>query len=223
MVMLWIFSKQAWRREGAHITKPAWTLYPTGISVCCHMCTVFSQTEPASDFVWKALEACTKVYWELNAARLIRLEEQFRQTTSVEWSINWKGISILPVLRQCVTEEQRIAFLGFGSFHPNGYYRQRCAEALADYPNVALPFLFLRLNDWVSPVGGAAQIACKTVLETCHTEAMLSALPYLQKAKAGSRSKQFVSEQISRPLPTACGNLIISHIWIRRLSVRKQC
>ena len=159
-----------------------------------HVYCVFA--EPGSDCVWKALEACTKVYWESSATQLIRLEEQFRQTSSVEWSINWKEISILPVLRQCVTEEQRIAFLGFGSFHPKGYYRQRCVEALADYPNGALPFLFLRLNDWVSPVGRATQIACKKVLETCPPEVMLSALLYLQKAKAGSRSSQFVSEQI---------------------------
>ena len=41
--------------------------------------------------------------------------------------------------------------LALGSFHPNGYYRQACLEEMAGYPG-ALPFLVLRLNDWVGEV-----------------------------------------------------------------------
>lgn len=191
-----------------------------------HVYCIFA--EPSSDLVAQALEACSSVYKNLSTVQIIRFDEQFRQTTSVEWSINWKQIRLQPLLQQCWTEEQKIALLGFGSFHPNGYYRQQCVEALANYPNSALPFLFLRLNDWVAQVSRSAQAACEKVLQACTPEALISALPYLQKAQAGIRSRQFAGMMIT---PAIIGRLqqpgskpcLEQALASRDLHVRRMC
>ncbi|WP_321021584.1 hypothetical protein [Enterocloster bolteae] len=83
--------------------------------------------------------------------QVIRLSEHFRQYTSMEWDIDWKKVDIRQKKDWFRSDRDYFWILALGSFHPNGYYRQACLEEMAGYPG-ALPFLVLRLNDWVGEV-----------------------------------------------------------------------
>ena len=73
-----------------------------------------------------------------------------------------------------------------GTFHGNGYYRQKCMEALASYEET-LSFLMLRLNDWVSPIRESAFALVQKRLETCQILELFEALPMFAKVKDSKR------------------------------------
>ena len=70
----------------------------------------------------------------LTLGQMIGLYERFRRFTSLEWSIDWSSLSpksILRALRGKEQREERKYVLILGTFHPNGYFRERCTEELA--------------------------------------------------------------------------------------------
>lgn len=86
----------------------------------------------------------------LTLGQMIGLYERFRTFTSLEWSIDWSSLSPKSILRALSGEERKYVLI-LGTFHPNGYFRERCMEELAKEGG-ALPYLMLRANDWVKPV-----------------------------------------------------------------------
>lgn len=152
--------------------------------------------EPLHKKVPEALEVCTEVYCGLNQQQLMKLEGDFMQTTSITWCANWRTVQLEPILNLCRSEDEKAAFLGFGSFNPNGFYRQKCVKELENLPNHALPFVFMRLNDWVPSVLETAQQVATKTLESCTDEHLFYALPCLLKAQKGSRSQSFVEQNV---------------------------
>ena len=82
---------------------------------------------------------------------MIGLSELFRQYTSLEWSIDWEKISLKDIKTDLEQEKDYVYALILGSFHPNGYFRERCIMELGNYRDT-LAFIVLRLNDWVGQV-----------------------------------------------------------------------
>lgn len=73
---------------------------------------------------------------------------------------SWLFISTDEIERTLAAPTPDFALLGLISFHRSGYVRERAVRRLAEsVSEKALPFLLLRLNDWVTPVSEAARTA----------------------------------------------------------------
>ena len=131
--------------------------------------------------------------------QVIQLSEKFRQYTSLEWEIDWRSLYISEKRDWFQSKEDYYWVLALGSFHPNGYYRQVCLEEMTDYPG-ALPFLVLRLNDWVEQVRLAAARAVSDRLEMCQLNEVFMAMTALDKVRCSGRKDHRTVERIGKSI-----------------------
>lgn len=85
-----------------------------------------------------------------------------------------------------LSDGQYDALLKFGTFMANGYNRQRCMEMLWQAEG-ALPFLILRMNDWVAPIRERAFVLAGRRLYECPAQELFFALPMLEKVAYSGR------------------------------------
>jgi len=160
---------------------------------------------------------------KMNLGQMIRLYERFRTFTTLEWSIDWAVLPLEPVLAVLGREEQK-AMLILGTFHPNGYFRERCMVELAKTGG-CLPYLMLRANDWARPVRQRAFALLEHVLGQCSAEEILSSMPVLEKLRcSGRRSDEELrklEEQVWVRLRQALEGTDWQSIWPEDFSVRK--
>lgn len=114
------------------------------------------------------------------------IDLQMRQTTSMEWNIDWKNLNIIGFTTKQMSEEEKRAVIIFSSFNPNGYIRQQAVEFLCTYEQT-LPYIILRLNDWVKNVRESAKIALSERLKVATDEEIISALPFIEKLRRSER------------------------------------
>lgn len=93
---------------------------------------------------------------ELRSFSYWRVEEYF-------WTADkWRRLrpKDLPLLLR--TASSRVSILGLASFHSNGHVREAAVETLESVDSgEEIPFLLLRLNDWVDNVRAAAKRAIR--------------------------------------------------------------
>ena len=140
----------------------------------------------------------------LTAKKLIRLSEDFRKYFYSEWDVrcqdldvDWEQVAIVRDRFSHLNDIQYGAMLKMGTFTGNGYYRQKCMEAL-DGVEGGLPFFILRLNDWVWQIRDSAFFLVSKRLQECGIEEIFAALPMLEKVKASGRRKDEFLRDIER-------------------------
>ena len=131
-----------------------------------------------------------------NVKSLCQLDERCRGYSQYVWNwqerIDWKTERLKRAEMPYLSDRQYRAALCVGSFHSDGYCRQNCVDELKVYES-SLPFLMLRLNDWVSAVRGSAYESVMYRISVCEIEELFSALPMLDKVKnSGRREKSQV-------------------------------
>lgn len=110
------------------------------------------------------------------------------------------------------------------SFHPNGYMRQRATELLAGATDGSeLPFLLLRLNDWVTEV---RHVASKAVLERVRPEYaphFAHCLPLIFRLKGQRREdhRQVVHSVIELLQSPSCRHALIDTLSSKDRAVRR--
>lgn len=117
---------------------------------------------------------------------ILRLSEQFREYTSMEWFADWRQVTPEKLAKMISDKEVLHSVLWLGTFHPNGYFRERCVRYLA-HDEEAIGYVILRLNDWVEQVREAAFSCLDEMIDVAQDEALLQALPYMDKVKKGRR------------------------------------
>lgn len=122
----------------------------------------------------------------LNAANIIRLDRQFRQYTSMEWSIDWKKVSPADLTGNIVEQQAQLNILRLGTLHPNGYFREKCMRALADNEE-SFGYIALRLNDWVGQVRETAYRILSDKLDGIKIDTAVGMIPFIGCAKKGER------------------------------------
>lgn len=127
---------------------------------------------------------------------ICRLGDRFKETTSMEWSIDWKNFDINSIRTE--SAEDRLWVLRLGTFHPNGYYREKCIREIKD-DRAFLPYAILRLNDWVKEVRSAAEDTCLSATEFTTPE-IISLLPYLEKVKNGVRANSAAIAELEKTI-----------------------
>lgn len=81
--------------------------------------------------------------------------DKFVRSNSIYYSVNpqWNQMKPSDVLQLASFEEFAVSILGVCSFHRNGYIRTEAVKSLARFDTGhELPFLLIRLNDWVPNV-----------------------------------------------------------------------
>ncbi len=163
----------------------------------------------------------------LTLGQMIGLYERFRTFTSLEWSIDWSSLSpksILRALRGKEQREERKYVLILGTFHPNGYFRERCMEELAKERG-ALPYLILRANDWVKPVREKAFFLLNSYIASCSIEEVLLSMPALEKLECSGRRSDEQLQGLKRRIFAKLEQVLKGEgwrdIWPEDFSVRK--
>ncbi|WP_294596010.1 hypothetical protein [uncultured Rikenella sp.] len=130
---------------------------------------------------------------DISYERMIRTSIQMRQSTSMEWSIDWTPYRIEDFLTESMSDEERRAVVIFASFHCCGYVRQRAVRALPDYPNT-LPFIALRMADWVIPqIRREAKQAFARRLPQTTDQELLDTLPVIEQVKYCGNPQAYIA------------------------------
>ncbi|MDT7858422.1 hypothetical protein RQM47_17360 [Rubrivirga sp. S365] len=163
--------------------------------------------------------------------RTIPVGDLPRVETEVRRQVSWWGVragqtwlDLIPhgLDRKAPGGRLQTPYYGMVSFHPSGYVREAAVDALADEGSGReLPYLVLRLNDWVGPVRRAAERAVRDRLVDEYAEAWGQALPLVlglsdrQRHDAGDLEVQVVA------LLSADGDALRSVLMARDRTVRR--
>lgn len=140
-------------------------------------------------------------------ADLISICEHFKQFTSLDWSIDWRNVDI-DAYRTFFSNNEIYSFLLIlGTYHPNGYYREKCLTELKNY-NEALPFILLRLNDWVGVIKELAYKYSLDKITTASLRELVSSLYVVDKIEKSQRRNSTHFDNIK--------NEILNHIILKK-------
>lgn len=158
-------------------------------------CVFTENHEPSKMAAAKALSECLYAF-AFND--IIRIDEQMRRTTSMEWFINWRNYKLKDFFTPGMSDNERRAICIFASFNPNGFIREDAIHEMKGFEGT-LSYIILRQNDWVMQVRQAASAAFTYRLHRLSENEILAALPFAEKLKWSSRgshgeyTKQFFS------------------------------
>ena len=99
---------------------------------------VFSENNNQSKLM--AAKVLRETLDSLSFDDIVRVDEQIRQSTSMEWSINWRDLNINDFFTAQMDEQDKRALTIFASFNPNGFIRERAVKLMQDY-NGTLPYI----------------------------------------------------------------------------------
>ena len=145
---------------------------------------VFSEENSQSKLL--AAKALNNVLKSFEFDDIIRIDMQMRQTTSMEWSINWREQKIGNFFTSTMNIEERKSVLIFASFNANGFIRERAVQMMGDHDG-SLPYIILRQNDWVLQVRQSASKAFDKKMQNLSKGEILTSLPFAEKLKWSSR------------------------------------
>ncbi|MBM7558114.1 HEAT repeat domain-containing protein [Halanaerobacter jeridensis] len=136
----------------------------------------------------------------LSPLHLKRLDSLFRERTSLEWSYDWAEESPNNLLESSMTKKERVTILGLCSFHPNGYFREKAVEELANFSTGnEFSYFLIRLNDWVEIIREKVIDKVKNYINSINTKVVIDNLPlifHLRKCKRYDHSN-IINEIIS--------------------------
>ena len=138
---------------------------------------------------------------KLSIRKIIQLDDRFREYTIRGYLldyVNWETVDVSVLKDKIVDEEKYLWVLRLGTFHPNGYFREKCINELASDPASYL-YLLLRLRDWVPEVRNAAMKACSDVTKL-GPEDVINCLHPLEKLKRSMRIADYYLNDLERKI-----------------------
>jgi HEAT repeat protein len=118
---------------------------------------------------------------DVTPVQLSWLDEQVRHGSYAQyWSNAWHKLAPSAISRLAHTYDLNAAVIGLLASHANGFVRAAALEVLAQYnTGQEIPFLSLRVNDWVEPVAARASELLISRLQPDNRHAGLNALPFI--------------------------------------------
>lgn len=173
------------------------------VSALCSVYCVLANDE--GTLIKTAATAIADSLSKYTTEKMIRLDERFRQRTSMEWAISWEKIDIAAKRKWIGKKDEWIYVLILGSYHPNGYFREKCLYELAKYENT-LPYIVLRMNDWVEKIRVAATKIAVEKVQSCDLDELIETLPQIDRLSYSRRRQEnafiglhtIVSEKIEK-------------------------
>jgi HEAT repeat protein len=122
------------------------------------------------------------------------------------------------------SEDDRI-FLGLVSSHSDGFIREEAVKALgAERSDRVIPFLLVRLVDWVEPVRRAAELALLDRLQPNYAQTFVECLGLLERLAAGSRFAPAFKTSLTNFLEKPeCAEYVLGGTRSRKPAVRRAC
>lgn len=139
----------------------------------------------ADEFKRRVAAVLAEYLDDISYEQILRTDVQMRQSTSMEWYADWTLYRIEDFLTDSMSEDERRAVVIFASFHCCGYIRQRAVRILPDYP-ATLPFITLRMTDWVAPVYQETLQAFARQLPQASDREVIESLPMTEWVKEHS-------------------------------------
>lgn len=178
-----------------------------------------------------ALAAATAVERLLSAVRpedLARLDSVFRERSPYagRYRMEWHRLAPSDLGRLESFTAQRVVLLGLASFHESGYVREEAVRRLAGSNSGAeLPFLLIRLNDWVAKIREATRLAVGLKLSPRYAGSLVENLPLVARLGQMARADHGqVAEAVESLLKSAdCRNALLRGLESKGRSVRRIC
>lgn len=182
----------------------------------------FAFNEPV--LVKQAGKAARSLLNSYSTKDMIRLSEQMRQFTSLEWYVDWSKVFLAEIKGEFESEEDYICALMLGTFHPNGYFREKCMLELMSFPD-SLFYFVLRLNDWVDAIRVKAVDLVNEKLQECTLDEVFRAIPAIDKVKKSKRRNaehlQEIERQVEARMVKEASELTLNSIIKYEYSMRK--
>lgn len=134
----------------------------------------------------KASQVLNKALTLFSFEDICKIDIRMRQTTSIEWNIDWRTLKVENFITKQMSKEEQRAVLIFSSFNPNGYIREQALKLLAFYKET-LPYIALRLNDWVYNIRQTALNIFSKQLANATDEEIINTFPYMYKLEKAKR------------------------------------
>jgi HEAT repeat protein len=141
-----------------------------------------------------ATEAATEVHKLVvgaTANELVWLDQALRQRSyySGDYLYEWQKLSPDELGKLEQFNDASVSLLGMASFHSSGYVREAAVKRLALITSGAeLPFLLLRLNDWVVNVREAAYDAIRARFKPDYARSFIQNLALVSRLGQAGRS-----------------------------------
>lgn len=150
------------------------------------------------------------------------LDERMRETGAYySW---WSGLSsVEPLLGR---GEATSALIALATFHGNGHVREAAVRELSkSHTGVELPFLLIRLNDWVEPVRRLAEAEVARRATPDRRPEFVRALPLVARLKGLRRvDHDRVTPAIHAMLiGPGAGDSLLDGLALPDLKVRREC
>lgn len=140
------------------------------------------------EMIKRAGEAIARQLKKLQRPKLLKLCEQFRELTSMEWTIDWEEVSLETVRKELPEEEYKYVLI-LGTFHPNGYFRERCMYEMAEHDGM-LFWLFFRVNDWVGNIRTRACGLLEEYLRKVNAKELFEGIPAMERLQNCQRRSE---------------------------------
>jgi HEAT repeat protein len=153
--------------------------------------------------VWRAAaEAVAKLIGTLEPSDYVALDQMVR---SVEFYSPWRKMKPED-LKRFVDVDFSASLLGLASSHPSGHVRESAVKELAlQNSGAVIPFLLLRMNDWVDSVRQRASHALRERLNPAYAKQFLKNWPLLIHLKQCGRADTEIIVSVTELLRTeAC-------------------
>lgn len=140
-----------------------------------------------------AAETLHRAIGTASARDLVDLDEECRRFgwDTQERDAAWRTLRPPMLSRVASFGETEVSVLGVVSFHHDGFLREAAVARLDDLTTgLELPFLLVRLNDWVEPVARRARDAVARRIVPDRLDAFIAYLPLLLRLDPGTRRPQ---------------------------------
>ena len=149
--------------------------------------------------VWRAaVESVHRLLQTLSPFDLAGLDQRMRNFGATDYGGNQAWRKLRPSdLRRFTSSEFASTLLGLASFHNDGHVREAAVNSLSALNDgQELPFLLIRLNDWVEPVREAAADAVNARLHSDYAPQFLRNLRLVLRLQTCGRANRALVEAV---------------------------
>lgn len=135
---------------------------------------------------------------------------------------DWYGLK-LSLKRLKADSEDNLLFLALTASHRSGFVRAEAVRALSNNSSqTVIPFLLVRLVDWVEPVRRAADLGIMNKLKAQYSGAFVNSLGLLNRLSTNSRFRPAYREWIDHLLKDpACASSILTGLDSTNRAIRR--
>lgn len=185
----------------------------------------------SADVARAAVDAIELLLQDISPELLLQLDFRIRSGT---WSVpehlsRWDDLKYA-ALQKLFAGDRHVGLLGVASLHRSGYVRQNAVEDLARINSgKELPYLLIRLSDWVPCVRQPAENAVLARIKTDYLQHFVDNLALIEQVKErqrhpGENRRLELIERIYRMLQLPANfDLLLSSLNHQNLAVRRIC